>query len=109
MIKLIKTCVLASLLSASTEVPLLAQSSVSLNIGLLSFTGAYIKQVVSVKNDSSVTYPNILVECGFFRSGQAIAVASAYIQNVPAGGTGFHELLAQSSVQADSSQCRIVK
>src|SRR5262249_4789559 len=89
--------------------PAVAEESLSLAIGQLSFTGSFIKQAVSVKNNSSGAFRLITVECGFFKQDQLIAATKGGVQNLAAGATGFTEILASANVSADRSQCRIAE
>ena len=87
-----------------------AQSGLTLSLGQLSFSGSYIKQVASVKNESGKLVRTIKVECGFFRQDQLIATGFAFIENVAPASSGFTDILVHSSTgSADRSQCRISK
>jgi hypothetical protein len=70
----------------------------------LSFTGQFLKQVISVKNESPNTI-RVKLECGFFHEHQLIAADMGYAL----GSSGFTEILTQSNVSADRTQCRIVE
>ena len=87
----------------------MAQNGLTLTVGRLSFTGQYLKQVVSVKNDTTNVIRVVKIECGFFHEGQLIAADSGYLEHLAPSSSGFMEILAQSSVSADRAQCRIVE
>jgi hypothetical protein len=85
----------------------LAQTGLTLAIGQLSSSGTFAKQVVSVKNETARAFQFIKIECGFFSQGRLIAADFGLIQNLSSGGTGFTQVLASASANADTSQCRI--
>jgi hypothetical protein len=87
----------------------MAQNGLTLTVGKLTFTGQYLKQVVSVKNETTNAIRLMKIECGFFHEGQLIAANSGYLENLAPGSSGFTEILTQSSVSADRAQCRIVE
>ena len=84
-----------------------AQSGLQLELGLLSHSGSYLKQVFSVKNTSAHTYSWIKIECGFFSDGRLIAADSGILENLVAGGAGFGQVLARHQSSADRADCRI--
>jgi hypothetical protein len=87
---------------------LLAQERLIIELGRLSFSGRYSKQVVSVKNGTANGIQDIRIECGFFNGVQLIAASQSYLENLAPGSTGFAEVLANTDMAADRAQCRIV-
>jgi hypothetical protein len=86
-----------------------AQTGLTLVTGQLSFSGQYIRQVVSVKNESANLVQSIRVECGFFRQDKLIATAYAFVENVAPGSAGFTDVLARSDAGSDRAQCRVAE
>ena len=73
-----------------------AQTGLTLVTGKLSYSGHFIRQVVSVKNESANPVRSIKVECGFFSQGKLIATGFTFVENVAPGSTGFKDVLAVS-------------
>jgi hypothetical protein len=85
----------------------LAQTGLTLAIGQLSSSGSFAKRVVSVKNETGRAFQSIKIECGFFSQGRLMAADFGLIQNLSPGATGFTTVLAATTSNPDTSQCRI--
>jgi hypothetical protein len=85
-----------------------AQGGLTLTIGRLAYSGSYIHQNVSVKNETSNLVRLVEVECGFFHTDELIATASALIENIAPNGKGFKTILEGSDISPDRAECRIV-
>jgi hypothetical protein len=71
---------------------LFAQESASIELGRLSFSGHYSKQVVSVKNGTANGIQDVKIECG--------TASQSYLENIAPGSTGFTEVLASTGMAA---------
>jgi len=84
-----------------------AQNGLTLIMWRLTYSGSYIQQVVSVKNDTVNLVRIARIECGFFRGDQLIATGTTHVQNLAPASTELSEALARSDVAADRAQCRV--
>ena len=85
-----------------------AQQRVTLSVGRLSYSGIYVQQNVSVKNDNSFLIRLVQIECGFLSKGELIATDHTYLENIAPNTTGFRTVVAMSGIDPDRAECRIV-
>jgi hypothetical protein len=91
-----------------TTICVSAQQGLTLTVGRLTYSGTYIHQNISVKNETSNVVRDVKVECGFFKNGELIAASSAYVENIITNTSGFVTVLERTDVSPDRAECRIV-
>ena len=64
------------------------------------------KQLLTVKNNTTVNFLFVEVECGFFRGDTLVAVGSAAVGNLEAGHAAYTEIVALVP-DANHTDCRI--
>jgi hypothetical protein len=86
-----------------------AQEGLTLTVDRLEYTSLhFIRQNISVKNDTSRLVRDVKVECGFFNKDELIARGFAYIANIFPGTTESSTVIESSDISPDRAACRIV-
>jgi len=76
--------------------------------GLLTRTGQYATQFVSITNNTGTLVPTVQVECGFFRDDVFLVAGIGIAEKVEPRQTVFVEVIANNAGQATKTDCRVV-
>jgi hypothetical protein len=76
--------------------------------GRFSYSSGYLRQTVSVRNDTPET-AGARIECGFLSNGELIATDSTYILKIAPSATGYDTVMTSSDIGADRVECRIAE
>jgi hypothetical protein len=86
-----------------------AQEGLTLTVDRLEYTSHhFIRQDISVKNDTSRLVRDVKVECSFFNKGELISTSFAYVVNIFPDTIGFRTIIEPSDIPPDRAACRIV-
>ena len=86
-----------------------AGEDVTMTLGRLGYSssGSYVKQNITITNNTTDTIQSVSINCGFFRAGQLVDTGTGLVTNVQPKTEAYTDASVSSKTQPDNVKCRI--
>ena len=81
---------------------------IGLALGKFIVINGIASQSVSISNNLKKNLTRVEIECGFFQADKLVASENSFVKNLDAGETGYTDVLALNSSEAETAKCRTV-